>query len=274
MSLADTFQFSQSSLQDYVDCNRRFQLRYVLTQPWPALVVAPAGEAEQMMQRGADFHRLVHQHILGMDQEVLEASIHDALLMHWWETYLAHPPQDLPEAQRLPEVVLTAPLAGHRLMAKLDLLAIEPGQRLTIVDWKTMPSPPSRVVLARRMQTRVYRYLVVEAGARHNGGQHALAEQVEMVYWFASSGGDTVQFTYDAEQHSANRDLLVSLIQEISAQQGSIWPLASDQRRCHFCNYRSLCERGVEPAFLKDLDSDLMETEAEFDLEQIAEIEF
>ena len=159
-------------------------------------------------------------------------------------------------------------------MAKLDLLAIDPGQRLTVVDWKTMPRPPSRAVLAGRMQTRVYRYLVVEAGAAHNSGQQPLPEQVAMVYWFASSDGDTVQFAYDSDQYEADQGLLSSLIREIGTQQASTWPLAPDARACRFCNYRSLCERGVEPAFLVDLEEDLIAAEEEFDLEQIAEIEF
>ena len=29
--------FSQGSLQDYTQCPRRFQLRFLLNQPWPAL---------------------------------------------------------------------------------------------------------------------------------------------------------------------------------------------------------------------------------------------
>jgi len=32
-----SFSFAQSSLQDYLDCPRRFQLRYVLNQPWPTI---------------------------------------------------------------------------------------------------------------------------------------------------------------------------------------------------------------------------------------------
>ena len=72
MPLPDLFQFSQGKLQDYVDCPRRFQLRYVLMQPWPALVVEPPDEAELQMRRGSDFHRLAQQQALGLEPERLE----------------------------------------------------------------------------------------------------------------------------------------------------------------------------------------------------------
>jgi hypothetical protein len=272
--LPDRFQFSQGSLQDYVDCPRRFQLRYLLMQPWPALVVEPPGEAELHMQRGADFHRLAHQHALGLDAERLSATIHDDVLAGWWQTYLHRFPPGLPEALRRAEVVVTAPLAGYRLMAKFDLLAAEPGARLVIVDWKTSLKRPSRATLARRLQTRVYRYLAVEAGAGYNGGRRPDPDQVDMIYWFADHGGATERFAYDAAQHAADGDYLVDLVAEIAARDEEIWPLTPDLRRCRFCNYRSLCERGVKAGFLGEYDRDLELPEVEIDLEQIAEIEF
>jgi len=37
MSLPTGFRFSQASLQDYVDCPQRFQLRYLAALQWPAV---------------------------------------------------------------------------------------------------------------------------------------------------------------------------------------------------------------------------------------------
>ncbi len=272
--LPESFQFSQGSLQDYVACPRRFQLRYVLMQPWPALITEPAAEAEQHMQRGADFHRLAHQHTLGLEPQQLAVMIQDETLAGWWQTYLTRPPADLPAAIRRAEVVLAAPLAGYRLLAKVDLLAAEPGERLVVVDWKTMLKHPRRATLANRLQTRVYRYLAVEAGAAFHGGQRPHPEQVEMVYWLAAFGGATERFPYDAGQHATDGDYLATVIAEIAACREEIWPLTPDTRQCRFCNYRSLCERGVKPGFLADLDEDLELPELEIDLEQVAEIEF
>lgn len=274
MPIPEMFQFSQSSLQDYVDCPRRFQLRYVLMQPWPALITEDPGEFERHVQRGADLHHLAHQHALGIDAERLSSTIHDEILARWWQTFLAHPPVDLPHTFRRAEVVLTAPLAGRRLVAKFDLLAADPGQRLVVVDWKAVRKPPPRATLARRLQTRVYRYLAVEAGAAFNDGQRPQPKQVEMVYWFAERDGATERFPYATDQHAVARAFLEDLVEEIVAEQESIWPLAPDERRCRFCQYRSLCDRGVKAGFLKDLDDDMDPPELEINLEQIAEVEF
>lgn len=273
MLLPTSFQFSQASLQDYVDCPRRFQLRYLLMQPWPALIAEPPHELEAHMQRGVDFHRLVHQHGLGFDPDILTATIHDPILERWWQIYLAHPPRDLPESSRYFEVLVGGPLAGYRLLAKFDLLAVAPGERLVIVDWKTALKRPSRNALAKRLQTRVYRYLAVEAGTEFNHGQPPQPEQIEMVYWFAEDGA-TERFPYDTEQYSADCHALSHLIQEITARQDPFWPLTPEIRRCRFCTYRSLCERGTKAGFSGDLDDDLELFELETDLEQIAETEF
>ena len=67
--LPPNFQFSQGSLQDFVDCRRRFQLRYIQGVAWPALQTEPAMENERSMQQGARFHHLVHQHLHSHDPE-------------------------------------------------------------------------------------------------------------------------------------------------------------------------------------------------------------
>jgi CRISPR/Cas system-associated exonuclease Cas4 (RecB family) len=274
MPLPDTFQFTQGKLQDYVDCSRRFQLRYVLMQPWPALITESPQEAESHVQRGRDLHLLAQQYTLGLEPERLAETVDDPILRHWWQTFLSHPPSNLPEAVHRAEVVLSASLAGYRLLAQLDLLAAEPGERLVVVDWKTVLRRPSRATLARRLQTEVYRYLAVEAGAAFNQGRRPAPEQVEMVYWFAAHGGATERFPYDADQHRVHGKHLTELIADIAAHREAIWPLTPDERQCRFCNYRSLCERGVKAGLLEELQEELEPEEPEIDLEQIAEIEF
>lgn len=277
MPLPETFQFSQASLQDYADCQRRFQLRYVLMQPWPGLITDSPLEFEQHLQRGAELHHLAHQYARGIALDRLADIVaQDQILSRWWRTFLENPPARLPLTTRRAEVVLTAPLAGHRLLAKLDLLAADPGQRVVIVDWKTAHRRPSRRHLAQRMQTLVYRYLVVRAGAALLNGHQPLPEQVEMVYWFADHGGATERFRYDSAQHEAAQEYLATLITEISGLRTDVWPLTPDRRHCRFCNYRSLCDRGVKAGFLDELADEIESPEFEhpIDLEQIAEVEF
>jgi len=86
MILPTDFQFSQGSLQDYVDCPRRFHLRYVQRLAWPAIDAEPALENERYLQQGAAFHRLAHQHALGIpaDRLVVAGSGDDADIRRWW----------------------------------------------------------------------------------------------------------------------------------------------------------------------------------------------
>jgi hypothetical protein len=61
MTLPEGFQFSQASLQDYVDCPRRFQLRYLVNLDWPAVEAEPVLKHERHMERAGLFHQMVHQ---------------------------------------------------------------------------------------------------------------------------------------------------------------------------------------------------------------------
>ena len=274
MTLPGDFQFTQGKLQDYVDCQRRFQLRHVLMQPWPALITDEPDRFEVHMQRGAALHLLAHQHAQGLDPARLSETIQDETLAHWWQTFLRRPPRDLPEAVRRAETVLAAPLGDRRLVAKFDLIAVQPGQRMVIVDWKTAGKQPSKPALARRLQTVVYRYLAVEAGAALNEGQCPEPGQVEMIYWFAQRNGQTVRFAYDRAQHDGARAYLLDLLSEIVSHTEPVWPLTANETQCRFCNYRSLCERGARAGFFNDLEDDIELLEEAIDLEQIVEVEF
>ncbi len=154
--LPQGFHFSQASLQDYKDCARRFELRYVLERRWPAQETQPALESERRLQRGAAFHRLRHRHQVGVPRERLEAALDDEDLQTWWRRYLDSVPTNLPP-ERYPEMTLSTPLAGFRLLAKYDLLAIAPGQRAVIMDWKT-GKPQRKSTLRKRLQTLASRW--------------------------------------------------------------------------------------------------------------------
>ena len=52
MPLPEDFAFSQSALQDYADCARRFELRYVRDVRWPALETQSALAHETQTQKG------------------------------------------------------------------------------------------------------------------------------------------------------------------------------------------------------------------------------
>jgi hypothetical protein len=281
------FVFSQSSLQDYTDCPRRFWLRCVLRLAWPAVQSEPALENERRLQQGERFHRLAQQYWLGVPAERLEALIHEAELQAWWEQFIRFA-RSLGGAGRLyPELGLSAPLGEQRLVAQFDLVLAGEDGRFTIYDWKTSARKPRRDWLRERLQSQVYPYLLARAGASLNGGRPIPPEAIEMVYWFPAQPDQPERFAYSDRRYAEDQTTLEGLAQEIahraasadapSADAPAAFPLTGQEKRCAYCVYRSLCERGERAAPLEagDLEAEAEnELEITLDFEQIAEIEF
>lgn len=278
MTVPTDFRFSQESLQAFADCPRRFYLRYVRRLAWPAINSEPALEHERHLEQGKAFHRLVHQHLLGIPEEELSRAVKGEKLGRWWRNYLELGLVGLPSG-RYPEVILSTPLSGHRLVAKYDLIAIEAGERAVIVDWKTSHRAANRESFAQRLQTKVYPYVLVQAGSHLNGGPSIRPGQVEMIYWFANFPEDPQPFVYTTAQWEEDAAYLSSLIEEIKGLCEEGFSLTDDMRRCRFCPYRSLCERGVEAGAFEDADGDWdwdldLGSDLSLEAEQMAENEF
>lgn len=269
------FQFSQHNLQDYVDCPRRFELRYLQNLKWPALQSEPVLEMERLSKLGRRFHEMVHQSHLGLPDELISSQIDDDELASWWAEYQASPIlNDLP-ANRRSEYMLTAPFGGYRLAAKFDLLAIDPGNRAVIVDWKTSSKPIPRKYLTERLQTRVYPFLLVTSGQSIAGGQELKPEQVELIYWFTSQPDQPVHIQYSEKLLRSDGEYLKALVKDIASRPAGQFPLTLDEKKCTYCVYRSLCNRGKQAGQWEDdqaNDDAVIDLELPFD--QIGEIEF
>ncbi|CAG1010593.1 hypothetical protein ANAEL_03982 [Anaerolineales bacterium] len=277
---------SQSSLQDYQDCPRRFELRYLQRLAYPAIEMEPALENEKHQREGEYFHRLVQQHLIGIPAEQVGRLANTENLQRWWSNF-----QDFGSFKDFrslhPEITLSAPLGKFRLVAKYDLIAIN-GDRATIFDWKTYRRRPKNEWLHVRWQTRVYRALLAKAGSHLNSGKSFAPEHIEMVYWFADFPSEPARFPYKADQFKRDWDALTRIADEIAAGSTpwhfppgqvslttSSYPKTDEVSKCGYCPYRSYCNRGVRAGDAADAE---LETEAEelFDVnfEQIGEIAF
>lgn len=265
------FDFSQSSLQDYSDCPRRFQLRYMERMRWPAVDAELSTAQEARQQEGQRFHRLVHQHLMGVPAEKLAPRAASQDLQRWWDNYSSSE-LGLDDHVRRSEVSMFCSVGDHRLVAKYDLIAVKDG-RAVIYDWKTYLRRPQTEWLAARWQTRVYRALLVQAGAILNAGTPFSPDDIKMVYWFAEFPREPAVFNYDATQFRADWAEISGIISEITAEQH--FPLTTDRSLCRWCIYRSYCDRGDRAAKTSDVDEDSPAGES-FDVgfEQIEEIEF
>lgn len=277
MTIPANFQFSQNCLQDYVNCPRLFELRYLLRCHWPALQSEPVLEMEHHLEQGSRFHQLVHQHSLGIPVDQLIELAQDAELQRWWENFMQNAPYKALPEHRLPEYTLTSAFANYRIIAKYDLIAIEADQRAVIMDWKTARRKPSRRHLKERLQTHLYPFLLVEAGANLNGSRSIRPEQIEMIYWFTDFPDEPEHFIYNQAEYQSDRAYLLQLIQEIENHKEGQFLSTSSEQSCLFCNYRSLCNRGAQAGDWQTQEEEsqpVAENALEIDFYQIGEIEF
>ncbi len=268
--LPSSFIFSQSSLQDFSDCPRRFQLRYIEQLKWPAIETEPALENERRLVEGQLFHRMVQQHLIGLPVENLTRMVNSPDLSRWWENYLNNP-FNFDGYSLHTEITLLAPVKSYRLMAKYDLVAVSPDGDTMIYDWKTYHKRPRDEWMAARLQTRVYLALLARAGSHLNGKVPIPPERIEMIYWYSDYPSEPARFPYNATQYARDWENLSGLIEEI-ANHGH-FQKTEDEKKCAYCPYRSYCNRGVKAGISDGLQED--DTAAvEFSLEQIAEIEY
>lgn len=270
--LPGDFRFSQHSLSDFEDCPRRFFFRYIARQAWPLVETGPHGlsptEYQDYLRRGALLHRWIERYWLGIPNS--EPDAQDAELSVWWQRFLATDFSDLPE-QRLPELELSAPLGEFRLYARFDLLALPPHpgplpqgarEKIVIIDWKTLrgENAPSYEFLKRRLQTRVYLYVLATAGAPFNGGTPLMPEQCVMRYWLANfPERPWVEITYSQAEYALDSARLSALAQDISQREDEAqFPKTDDERKCTYCTYRTLCHKvGAAGAALPDEEAEI-----------------
>jgi len=271
------FVFTQSNLHDYLTCPRRFELRHLRRLNWPAVETAPVQEAERRMRLGSDFHRLAHQHALGLPVAELTAfaAEQSPALAAMWQNYLSHRPPELSasDVRLFPEVTLSATLAGYRLAARYDLLALLPGEppRALLVDWKTNARRPPSAALRTHIQSRVYPFVLAVSGETLAGAPLS-PDRITLRYWFAAAPAEPETIPYSAAQFAADRADLSALVLEIAA--AAQFPLTADERTCRFCAYRSFCDRGDAAGPLDEFEEELLAEELTLDWEQVSEIAY
>ena len=274
VKLPPDFQFSQGSLQDFVDCRQRFFLRYIRRLAWPAIETEPVLENEHWMQQGALFHRLVQQAQLGVPAARLLTYILGEELERWWDNFKTCCAPLINQAEgHFVELSLNTALGLNRITAKFDLVLRSASGQATIFDWKTSAKHPQRQWLEHRLQTIVYPWLLVQAGSSLNQGTPFLPEQIEMVYWFTDYPQEPERFPYDQAHYAADTRYLVELAETIHTLPESGFTLTSDKRKCRYCIYRSLCDRGVQAGDINDIENgEQDDLSLSVDFDQVEEI--
>jgi len=279
MKLPEQFTFSQSNLQDYVDCPYRFYLRYILKIKWPALVVDDALAFEQRGQIGARFHQLIQQYLSGIPEgRITDLAAADPAkpLARWWEDFLQFV-SPIIEGKKYIERTLSTSLDGRFLLAKYDLILLREDGTLDIFDWKTSRRPPRKDWLLQRIQTRLYQLVLAEAGLALTSSPSTKPNQIQMHYWYASQPQTPITLAYSQKGYDADQAIIRGLISEITKRETAHFFRTEDLDKCRYCVYRSHCDRGSQAGDLENFENNEVGTE-DFDLDiefdQITEIAF
>lgn len=258
--ISPDFSFSQSNLQTFSYCRRRFYLRYIKKLIWPAQLV---GDQQYTRDRdaGVRFHRLVHQHFLGFDPALLKKiseADSDHRVAEWFETFLTSPISRL-EGKLMPEALYTTNVAGHPLSAKVDLLQIDAG-KVTIYDWKTSRKLPTVAILQKQAQSKVYPLVVSRVFLKYLAA--LTPPLLSMTYWEANFPDQTIEIKSsrpDWEKYETEITALINLILSLETEEFVKTP---EIRKCGWCEYRSYCQRGNVAQDWEDLPkSDLIDDE-------------
>jgi RecB family exonuclease len=268
MPLDKDFVFSANSLQDYVDCQRRFELKYILNQSWPAVLSQPVQKLEEKMAQGSDFHRLARQLLEGLPEDNLSNAVRSPVVRDWLERFsgFVSPFRKNPYFS---EYASYTTIGGFRVVAVFDFITRLDDGKIMIADWKTTESQPRRDFYQGRIQTLLYPLVAYEtAGVIFRFGEEISPSDISLLYWFPAFPEKRLEFSFSTSQLQHDRSFLSNLIKEITGKEIGGFSKTDDLRRCDYCQYRSLCERGVEAAEMKEtqeLDIDALIESLDFD---------
>ena len=270
-------QYSSSSLQDFVDCEKKFELKHLLNIHWPAIKNEPFFINELKTIQGKRFHHLVHQHQLGIPTEVLNSIATEIGLEHWWQEYLKFIAAQNPTKNHWPETQIQGPSKdGTKLIARYDLLIRENNGCFLIYDWKTSEFRTSDDMLKNKIQTRLYPMLLCNSGCIFNENVSIEPKKVKMLYWFTNFPDKPYVLTYSKNAFQADLHFIESIIDTIKNKNNSSFEKTTNHKLCNFCIYRSLCDRGVKAGQPKNAEEEVGFSNDifELDLHEIGEIEY
>jgi hypothetical protein len=207
---------------------------------------------------------------------VLLRSVADPELESWFHNFLTYY-NTLKFEHIFAEFPLRISIGSSPVLAVFDLIGLTTDNDVWILDWKTSGKIPKKSALAERIQSILYPYALLEAAPTFLGISSLKAENVRMAYAYVhQTQNNILRFDYDAESHARGGSFLQELIAEISAKEPGSFAKTSEEHRCKFCVYRSLCERGTTAGNLSEMEAEdeIPDSIADLDFDAQDEIAF
>lgn len=263
----ERFIFSAHSIQDFLKCPRRFELKYILNQAWPAPISEPVLEFENKMKLGTDFHHLVHQYLSGIDAEKLKQLSLSQELNYWFVNFLKFFTNHKFN-YFFSEISITLPFQESIIKAVIDFVGVNEKGQLIIAEWKTSEFLPKREMISNTVQSILYPFMIYVCRNNIFPDINIDHEDIKMVYWFPNHPEKLIALNYSREKHDLNRRYLADVINRIQNTQSGSFNKTENLKSCSYCEFRSLCERGIKPGYYDTENPDL-----DFD-QLIADIQF
>ncbi len=94
-----------------------------------------------------------------------------------------------------------------------------------------------------------------------------------MIYWYPDPTLPQVTFPYSAAQFNEDELYLSRLIEEINSLSEASFEKTDQKRRCDFCRFRTLCERGFIPGMVSEKNSEDQENIFDLDFDDLASVD-
>ncbi len=273
MPLNKNFRFSAKNLQDYADCPRRFELKYLLKQSWPAEISPPVQEVEEKIDDGRLFHKTVNQYLSGVPGKIIVQSLKNSQLATWFKKFL-----DFFEESRIypfsSELKTITSLENYQLVAVFDLIGITAENTPVIIDWKTSFRPPRKSYYQDRIQTSLYP-LVADNSLKNIFRVASLhGFPITLKYWFPKFPEKSIVFVKNQDEIKKDAERITNIIKQIEDTPEGSFVKTDHLKRCDYCEFRSLCRRGISAGNIlhQDEDIDLDQILGDLTLENIEEI--
>lgn len=242
---------SAMALNIYRQCPLRFRYRYLENLYWSRLW-GSSPEERRALERGQHFHLLARRYYSGVEPAEIADPLEQQELEGWMHQLRDFLPRTL-DRSFYPELDLRLNRPDLRLVAKFDLVVVDPDGSATIYDWKTEKRFPRRTYLVKNMQTVVYRYMLCAAGGAYSPQGRFKPEQVSMIYWNPLYPHRWERLPYSEAQYLLDEQYLTNLVGEILRTPREMFTATANQRTCRHCEYQMICHgRRAEQVDLED----------------------
>ncbi len=223
----ETFLYSQSSLDTFLTCNRKFKYQYIDSIRWGEI----EEELAEKFKKGEKFHTLAERYFSGIPtgEEFLEEEDLKEYFNNLKDTFLINK-----DYEYKAEYEIRYRNDNIKLMARYDLIVFKKDS-VEIWDWKTGNKKLQEKYQKEKLQTKIYLYLLKE-----KLGDKVKAENISMNYWQPQYKNDWVTINYSDEMHSRNKKELKELMKDILEEEK--FEMTENKKACQYCDFKKICK--------------------------------